>query len=224
MSLWSWRRRERTQSPPPPPPPQQYGPLVPGWRYRIVRGFRDHDGIEHAPGECWRFERHTFLPYEDGLSLFVTREDGGAAQIRLQTRPEAEGPIAQALEKYLLPVPDRADRHALMLTRDSVCMADDVDARHPAPLSVDPDADAAGVAQAILDAKYLAYTSAATWSLALGADRVVFGWGLLRRFVTPVPPGTLSVRARAIERVDVTYHAQEDLAAVVARLAAAHDR
>ena len=74
MSLWPWRRRRDAEP---------YGPLVPGWRYRIVRGFRDHDGIEHAPGECWRFDRYTFLPYEDGLSLFVTRDDGGAEQIRL---------------------------------------------------------------------------------------------------------------------------------------------
>ena len=210
MSLWPWRRRRDAEP---------YGPLVPGWRYRIVRGFRDHDGIEHAPGECWRFDRYTFLPYEDGLSLFVTRDDGGAEQIRLQTRPEAEGSIAQALEEYLLPISSRPGGHALMLTRDSVCMADDVNARHAAPLEVDPDANAADVARAILDARYLAWTSTATWSLALQGERVVFGWGPLRRFVRSVRPEPLTVRARAIHRVDVSYHAQNDPAVIIEQLA-----
>src|SRR5690606_15598829 len=46
-----------------------------GHRYRVIRGFRDFDGDEHPPGERWIFHGSSFLPYDDGLSLFVSIDD-----------------------------------------------------------------------------------------------------------------------------------------------------
>ena len=79
--------------------------LQPGSRYRVARPFIDYDGQEHHAGEEWTFLRASFLPYEDGLSLFVESGAGGERQIRLQWRDEAQGPIIDHLSEYLLPVP-----------------------------------------------------------------------------------------------------------------------
>ena len=83
--------------------------LLPERRYRVVCAFTDHDGIIHPVGESWRFLRSTFLPYEDGLSLFVALDGGAEMQIRLQLRAEAEGPIVDALDRYIEPAPRKTD-------------------------------------------------------------------------------------------------------------------
>jgi hypothetical protein len=66
--------------------------LNPGQTYFVVKGFQDYDGMIHPIGEQWRFVEKNFLPYEDGLSLFVERH-GQKIQIRLQWREEAQGQI-----------------------------------------------------------------------------------------------------------------------------------
>ncbi len=66
--------------------------LIPGKRYRVVAPFADYDGITHQIGETWTFQSKSFLPYEDGLTLFVDRE-GSTVQLRLQWRPETQGKI-----------------------------------------------------------------------------------------------------------------------------------
>jgi hypothetical protein len=43
-----------------------------------------------------------FLPYEDGLSLFVHLDEGAERQIRLQWRKEEQGAIIDALPTYLV--------------------------------------------------------------------------------------------------------------------------
>ena len=53
-----------------------YGHLHPGRHYRVERDFRDHDGRLHRQGQQWRYRTYTFLPYEDGLSLFFLTKDG----------------------------------------------------------------------------------------------------------------------------------------------------
>ena len=68
----------------------------------VVR--RDEGWTDHHYG-C--MIRSTFLPYEDGLSLFVARDDGTEMQIRSQQRAEAEGPIIDALDRYVAPAPHR---------------------------------------------------------------------------------------------------------------------
>jgi hypothetical protein len=51
--------------------------------YRVKRPFVDFDGHQHPIGETWQFLGSAFLPYDDGLSLFV-RHSGGEWHIRLQ--------------------------------------------------------------------------------------------------------------------------------------------
>jgi hypothetical protein len=68
--------------------------------YLVIRAFRDFDGGEHAEGEVWTFIGSSFLPYEDGLSLFVMI-DGTHRQVRMQWRNEEQGPIIDRLADYL---------------------------------------------------------------------------------------------------------------------------
>ena len=75
--------------------------LRPGTRYVVRVAFQDHDSATHPEGESWIFRTHSFLPYDDGLSLFVSRPDGSDAQIRLQWRPEEQAAIIDALERYI---------------------------------------------------------------------------------------------------------------------------
>jgi len=82
-------------------PPAAFRHLKQGERYRVIQTFQDFDGIEHPVGECWTFSRSSFLPYEDGRTLFVVPDDGRECQIRLQGRPEAQGQILDHLEAYI---------------------------------------------------------------------------------------------------------------------------
>lgn len=66
--------------------------LVPGQTYRVTVAFSDYDGVIHPVGEAWRFITTTFLPYEDGLTVFV-EQDGQARSFRLQWRAESQGHI-----------------------------------------------------------------------------------------------------------------------------------
>ena len=75
--------------------------LQPGYRYRVTRPIVDYDGQTHPVGEEWTFLRSSFLPYEDGLSLFVRPDEGPERQIRLQWREEAQGALIDALHSYL---------------------------------------------------------------------------------------------------------------------------
>jgi hypothetical protein len=76
--------------------------LQPGRRYRVVREFMDFDGRVHGEGEEWTFVGTNFLPYDDGLSVFVRGDDGHDRQIRLQWRDEAQGPVIDHLSEYLV--------------------------------------------------------------------------------------------------------------------------
>src|SRR5690606_16962234 len=72
---------------------RDFGHLVIGRRYRVVKAFADFDRGEHPVGETWVFEGHSFLPYDDGLSLFVSSEPGRVRQIRMRWAPEDQGPV-----------------------------------------------------------------------------------------------------------------------------------
>ncbi|MBX3529887.1 MAG: DUF3601 domain-containing protein [Rhizobiaceae bacterium] len=75
--------------------------LVIGRRYRVVMSFTDYDRGEHPVGEEWIFEGHSFLPYDDGLSLFVAYDDGRTQQIRMRWAPEDQGPVIDGLRNYI---------------------------------------------------------------------------------------------------------------------------
>ena len=77
--------------------------LEAGKRYRVIREFTDFDGDVHRVGEEWTFLGSSFVPYEDGLSLFVSFDGASEWQIRMQWRPEAQGRVLDALSSYLAP-------------------------------------------------------------------------------------------------------------------------
>ena len=83
-------------------PATSFGHLWPGVTYVVVQVFRDFDGREHPVGEVWTFIGSSFLPYDDGLSLFAI-VDGVHRQIRMQWRNEEQGPIIDKLADYLQP-------------------------------------------------------------------------------------------------------------------------
>lgn len=74
--------------------------LMPGQTYRVTKAFTDYDGINHQVGEEWHFVEKNFVPYDDGLSLFVER-NGQTTQIRLQWRDEAQGQIIDEFSDYV---------------------------------------------------------------------------------------------------------------------------
>jgi len=75
--------------------------LKAGRRYRVLRDFTDFDGDVHVKGETWTFLGSSFLPYDDGLSLFVSLDGRREWQIRMQVRPEAQGPVLDRLSDYI---------------------------------------------------------------------------------------------------------------------------
>lgn len=74
--------------------------LIIGKAYRVTTAFVDFDGRGHPVGETWRFVAKNFVPYDDGLTLFVER-DGRAESIRLQWRPETQGHIISDFSDYV---------------------------------------------------------------------------------------------------------------------------
>jgi hypothetical protein len=76
-----------------------------GARYRVVAPFVDFDGGRHEPGETWLFYGHSFLPYDDGLSLFVSSDEGREHQIRLRWLPGDQADIIDNLSAYIQAAP-----------------------------------------------------------------------------------------------------------------------
>jgi len=75
--------------------------LQPGASYVVTQQFTDYDGVRHLVGERWTFLTSNFLPYEDGLSLFVAPNEAHECHIRLQWRAESQGEIIDRLGDYL---------------------------------------------------------------------------------------------------------------------------
>ncbi len=83
-----------------PLPTAPFKHLVTERDYVVVRSFVDFDSGQHLEGERWTFIGSSFLPYDDGLSLFVVI--GGARRhIRMQWREEEQGPVIDRLEEFL---------------------------------------------------------------------------------------------------------------------------
>ena len=74
--------------------------LIAGKTYRVTKEFVDYDGHPHPVGETWRFVAHNFLPYDDGLTLFVERE-GRDHTFRLQWRTETQGHIVSGFSDFV---------------------------------------------------------------------------------------------------------------------------
>ncbi len=199
--------------------PKPYRYLRPGRLHHVVKAFTDHDGLLHPVGETWTFLRCDLFPYEDGVSWFVATLDRREQQIRLQRRPYGEHGVLEYLDEHVLPAARPGEDWPLLVTRDSVCMGDDIDAPHACVVDVPRDADAVGVARALLSSGWLAgVAGGATWTITMGQDRVVFGDRWTLRFVRAVGPGPLTARADAFERLDVRYWQQRDAKTVIAEL------
>ena len=75
--------------------------LTAGRRYRVIQRFLDYDRHEHPVGETWTFLGCSFLPHDDGLSLFVSLDDEHEWHIRMQWREDEQAPILDALGQFL---------------------------------------------------------------------------------------------------------------------------
>lgn len=84
-------------------PAEDFKHLIVGQRYTVIREFSDYDRDVHRVGETWRYLGHNFVPYHDGLSLFVSTDDRQEWQIRLQWVEEEQAAIIGALEIYIRP-------------------------------------------------------------------------------------------------------------------------
>jgi len=69
----------------------------------VAKAFRDFDGDDHPEGERWIFLGHNFLPYDEGLSLFVSLDGRQEWHIRMHRTPEDQGPVVDALGEYVVP-------------------------------------------------------------------------------------------------------------------------
>jgi hypothetical protein len=85
--------------------PQPFKHLAAGQRYRVIREFVDFDGDLHPAGEGWTFLGQNFLPFDDGLSLFVSLDGEREWHIRLQWRPEAQAAVIDSLHDHVGPTP-----------------------------------------------------------------------------------------------------------------------
>jgi hypothetical protein len=212
----TWSRRKMHEAPEARP----FKHLRPGIRYHVVKPFFDYDCVGHSVGESWVFDGSNFLPYDDGLSLFVTRPDGRSQHIRLQWRPEAQAAVIDALERYVAEQMPERNLTTLHLTRDSVAAGDDAEAPHAVDMQFESDAGAVAVAEAILASNYPAHVmGAATWWLSLGADRVVFGYRDRRPFFMAVAPDTHGTSAAEVGTIHIFYASQDDPLDLCQRLA-----
>lgn len=75
--------------------------LEAGRTYVVRKQFMDFDGSIHKQGERWKFIGYAFLPYDDGLSLFVSLDDSHEWHIRMRWDPEHQGQIVEELEAYV---------------------------------------------------------------------------------------------------------------------------
>ena len=78
-----------------------FGPFRVGRRYEVVRAFTDYDGDAHPPGESWTYLGHNFVPYEDGLCLFVTLDGAREWNLRMCWRPGDQGPVIDRFADYV---------------------------------------------------------------------------------------------------------------------------
>ena len=74
--------------------------MVPGNKYYVKQPFTDYDKYVHNLGESWVFVNKSFLPYEDGLTLFIG-QNGSQHSFRMQARPEEQDEIIANFSQYV---------------------------------------------------------------------------------------------------------------------------
>ena len=105
-----------------------------------------------------------------------------------------------------LPVSAGLRDHALLLTRDSVGLADDVRSPHRFLLEIAGDAEAVMVAEAILAAGYPARSGRRPiWSFDRAGAGVLLGYRDDRPFVAPQGSPPRAGRASDVDRLHLTW-------------------
>jgi len=74
--------------------------MIPGQIYHITKAFSDFDKYVHDIGESWIFVNKSFLPYDDGLTIFI-EQNGSRRSFRMQARPEEQDEIVSNFSNYV---------------------------------------------------------------------------------------------------------------------------
>ena len=67
---------------------------------KVIKTFKDYYGFTHEAGENFYFACAYFLPYEDGYTLYISKDKINIKAIYLQDRPETQREICYNLKKY----------------------------------------------------------------------------------------------------------------------------
>lgn len=74
--------------------------LYSGDYVKVIKDFKDYYGFIHQEGEEFYFACAYFLPYEDGYTLYISKDKINIKAIYLQDRPETQREICYNLKKY----------------------------------------------------------------------------------------------------------------------------
>ena len=74
--------------------------LYSGDYIKVIKEFKDYYGFTHQEGEKFYFACAYFLPYEDGYTLYISKDKINVNTIYLQDRPETQREICYNLKKY----------------------------------------------------------------------------------------------------------------------------
>jgi hypothetical protein len=77
--------------------------LIPGKQYKVARIFLDYDGKPYEVGDTYTFLGTSFLPYDDGLTLYFSQALDKVT-VRLQWREVAQKDIIDNLKDYFVKV------------------------------------------------------------------------------------------------------------------------
>jgi len=67
---------------------------------KVTKTFKDYYGFTHFVGEKWYFSCAYFLPYEDGYTLYISKNKIDISAIYLQNREETQKNICSNPEEY----------------------------------------------------------------------------------------------------------------------------
>ena len=74
--------------------------LYSGDYVEVIKEFKDYYGFTHQVGEKFYFACVYFLPYEDGYTLFISKDKINISNIFLQNREETQKEICYNLKEY----------------------------------------------------------------------------------------------------------------------------
>ena len=74
--------------------------LYSGDYIKVIKDFKDYYGFTHQAGEEFYFACAFFLPYEDGYTLYISKDKINISNIFLQDRAETQKEICCNLKEY----------------------------------------------------------------------------------------------------------------------------